>query len=254
MSKKIDEQKKNVVIVGGGAATTSAIQSLANKLDHAQYNLILLDARPYYVHNIATLRMTVSDAGQLEDRALMPYDRLQNVTFVQGKLVKIEETTPGKGGVLVLENDERLDYTALVLATGSQWNGPPNLGHSDEKVRANIEIWRERFSQAKNVVIAGGGAAGIELAGEIREAHPNTKVTIVHSETHLLNDVYPEKLRKNLEQKVLAQGITLIDQDCIDVFPDPLFVTDVVTRKGKTIKDADLVVRTLSPRNSTSAC
>ncbi|EKM48363.1 uncharacterized protein PHACADRAFT_109059, partial [Phanerochaete carnosa HHB-10118-sp] len=99
--------------------------------------------------------------------------------------------------------------------------------------------------------IAGGGAVGIELAGEIREAHPNTKVTIVHSETRLLSDVYPEKLRKNLEQKVLAQGITLIDQDYIDVFPDPLFVTDVVTRKGKTIKDADLVIQAFGSRPNT---
>ncbi|EKM48752.1 uncharacterized protein PHACADRAFT_179428 [Phanerochaete carnosa HHB-10118-sp] len=250
MSKKTDEGKKNVVIVGGGAAGVEVVQQLAKQLDHAQYNLILLNARPYFVHVIAGLRMAVSEAERLEDQVLIPYDRLP-ATFVQGTLVEIEETAPGKGGVLVLANGDRLEYAALILATGSKWPGLIDYGDSNEEVHENIRIWRERFAQAKNVVIAGGGAVGIELAGEIVDAHPNTKVTIVHSGTRLMNDVYPDKFRKSLEQKVLSRGIALIDRDYVDNFPEALTATDIVTRRGKTIKGADLVIPAFGSRPNT---
>lgn len=72
----------------------------------------------------------------------------------------------------------------------------------------------------------------------------NTKVTIVHSGTQLLNDVYPDKFRRSMEQKVRSRGINLVDQDYVEVFPEPLQKVDLVTRKGKTINGVDLVVRT----------
>lgn len=253
MSKKTDAQKKNVVVVGGGYAGIHAAEYLAKQLDRTQYNLILLNPRPYYLHLVAALRMVVSEAGKLEERALIPYDRLPGVTFVQGTLAEIEETAPGKGGVLVLTNGEHIEYAALVLATGSKWQGPLAFGDSDEEVREHVKLWRERFARAKNVLIVGGGAVGIELAGEILDAYPNTKVTIVHSGTRLLNDVYPDKFRKAMEEKVTARGVALIDQDYVDVFPEPLTPTDVTTRKGKTLAGVDLVIPAFGSRPNTGA-
>lgn len=161
MSKKYDEHKKNIVVVGGGYGNIHVVQHISKKLDHTRYNLILLNPRPYYVHLIAGLRLTVTDAGKLEDTALIPYDKLPGVTFVQGKVASIDETAPGKGGVLVLEDGEHLDYAVLVLGTGSRWSGPLDFADSAEQVREQIKSWREKFAKAKNVVIAGGGAVGI---------------------------------------------------------------------------------------------
>ncbi|EKM50736.1 uncharacterized protein PHACADRAFT_178488 [Phanerochaete carnosa HHB-10118-sp] len=251
MSKKTDERKKNVVVVGGGFAGIDAAKGLAKQLDHAQYNLVLLSARPYFVNIVAALRTVVSSAGQLEEKVLVPYDRLQNVAFVQGRLVEIAETAPGKGGVLVLADGDRLEYAALVLATGSTWPSLIDFGDADEEVREKIGVWRRTFAQAKNVVIAGGGSVGIELAGEILDAYPNTKVTIVHSGTRLLNDAYPDKFRDRMEQTVRARGVALVAEDYVDVFPEPLATTDVVTRAGKIIRGADLVIPAFGARPNT---
>lgn len=162
MSKKTDNGKKNVVVVGGGYAGIHAVNYTAKKLDKAKYNLILINPRPYYLHLVATLRMSVSDTDKLEEKAFVPYDRLP-CTFVQGKVTAIEETAPGKGGAVVLDNGEHIDYTALVLATGSKWSGTTNFGETEEEVQKHIRLWRDRFAKAKNIVVVGGGAVGIGM-------------------------------------------------------------------------------------------
>ena len=159
--KKSDTSKKNVVIVGGGYANVHVVNALEKTLDRTRFNLLLVTPRPYYLHLIAALRVAVTAEGQLEDDALIPYDRLPGVTLVQGKVAAIEEAAPGQGGALVLESGERVEYAALVLGTGSSWTGTTDFPDADEDVREHIRSWRAAFSKASNVVIVGGGAVGI---------------------------------------------------------------------------------------------
>lgn len=51
---------KNVVVLGGGGAGVAVAQSLSKSLDHAQYNLILVDMRPYMIWLPAGARMVVT--------------------------------------------------------------------------------------------------------------------------------------------------------------------------------------------------
>lgn len=162
MSKKADD-KQNVVLVGGGYANIHVVNYLEKTLDRARYNLVIVNPRPYYLHQVSALRMVaVADDALVKD-SLIPYDRLPGVTLVQGKAVAIEEAAPGKGGAVVLENGERVQYAALVLATGSRWSGTPDFGDDDKAVHEHIETWRQRIAKANNVVIVGGGAVGSTL-------------------------------------------------------------------------------------------
>lgn len=67
------------------------------------------------------------------------------------------------------------------------------------------------------------------------------KVTLVHSEKQLLNDVYPDKWRQDIERRVRKRNIDLILGDRLDSFPEPGAV-GVTTRNGKQLRDADLIV------------
>lgn len=162
MSKKFDSSDKpNVVVVGGGFAGLAAVKELAKKLDQSRFNLILVTARPYFVHILALPRMFVSDTDNLENTALIPYDKLQGFTHKVGTVTAIEEKAPGEGGSVILQDGERILYAALVLATGSVWSGPMLFGDTDEEIRAAIKLWRGRYASAKHVVIVGAGAVGI---------------------------------------------------------------------------------------------
>ena len=161
MSKKSDDKKQNVVLVGGGYANIHVVNALEKTLDRTRFNLVLVNPRPYYLHQVSALRMVTVADEQLVKDSLIPYDRLPGVTLVEGKAVAIEEAAPGKGGAVVLESGERVEYAALVLATGSRWSGTTDFGDADKAVHEHIETWRQRIAKASNVVIVGGGAVGI---------------------------------------------------------------------------------------------
>lgn len=39
-------------------------------------------------------------------------------------------------------------------------------------ITAHLSQWRSKFEAAQDIVIAGGGAVGIETAGEIKDIYP----------------------------------------------------------------------------------
>ncbi|KAI0770726.1 FAD/NAD-P-binding domain-containing protein [Fomes fomentarius] len=238
--------KKNVVVVGGGHAGAGIARELSKKLDASQYNLILVTPRSFFVHLIAMARIPVSGADKLEDRALFGYEKLfinGNGSVKVGKVVAVNETEKGKGGEVVLEDVERIPYATLVVATGSTWPGVIELPNTDSDARAQINSWREKIKKAQHVVIVGGGAVGIELAGEIREEYSDKKITVIHRANLLLNSVYPDKFRKDVERRLRVRNVEVVLDDAIeDLSETPSGVT---TKSGKSIPDADLVVRNL---------
>lgn len=162
MSKK-DDQRKNVLVVGGGLVGTMVARQLSAKLDASQFNLILVSDRPYAINLVAAARMIVTDVDQLDQLALVPYDKLfinGNGTFHQGRVTAIEETAPGEGGNVVLEDGERISYAALILVTGSKWPGAINFPEASA-IHAHINKWRARIEKAQNICVVGGGAVGI---------------------------------------------------------------------------------------------
>ena len=156
--------KKTIVIVGGGAAGGSVVLGLSKKLNPSQYEIILIDARPFYTHLPAMARISVTAEESLEDKALFGFEKLfhnGNGKVKHGKVVSIAEAAPGKGGEVVLEDGERIPYFALVLATGAVWPNTIQLPNTESATKSHIGSWRSKFEKANHVVIVGGGAVGI---------------------------------------------------------------------------------------------
>ncbi|TBU44038.1 FAD/NAD(P)-binding domain-containing protein [Dichomitus squalens] len=246
--------KKNVVVIGGGFAGGTAARELSKKLSASQYNIILIDARPFYTHLPALARIAVSAEDQLEEKALFGFEKLfhnGNGTFKQGKVVSIAEAAPGKGGEVVLESGERVSYSALLIATGAIWPEIIQLPETNSATKSHISTWRNKVEKANHVVIVGGGAVGIELAGEIKYAYPKKKVTIIHRDSQLLNAVYPAKYRKDIERRVRSRNIELLLGDSIDLPPSEN-VNGISTRNGKSLPDVDLVIQAFGSKPATS--
>jgi len=74
----------------------------------------------------------------------------------------------------------------------------------------------------------------------------------VHSAQQLLNDAYPNKFRRLVEQKVRDRGAEIVFSDYVDVFPELGQTADITTRKGRTLKNVDLVISSFGSRPNTS--
>ena len=188
-------QKQNVVVIGGGISGVTVAQGLTKKLDHAKFNLIVIEPRPHHIWLPAVARMVVTSDKNFAKSAILPFDTLfprGRVVVKRDKVLSIQEGKGGGAGELKLASGETLTYRgqyprcrlrisysntrfvtpALVLATGSKWSGPIDLPESEAGLRQVASQWRERFEAAEDIIIVGGGAVGVELSGEIRDEYP----------------------------------------------------------------------------------
>jgi len=246
-------KKQNVVVVGGGISGVTVAQGLSAKLDHTKYNLILIETRSHHIWLPATLRMVVTGDERFGQTVTVPFDKVfakGKGTIRQGQVKRIKEGEGVEPGELELTSGETLQYRALVLATGSKWSGPINFPDLDADLRQFVAQWCEKFRAAADIVIVGGGAVGVELSGEIRDEHPDKKITIVHAQDNLLNETYPAKYRNRVKAGVAARGIDLVLNEYVEEFP-PSGSGELVFRSGKKLS-AGLVVIASGPKPNTS--
>jgi NADH dehydrogenase FAD-containing subunit len=241
--------KKSVVIIGGGLGGTSIARNLSPKLPADKYELTIINPRPFAIWLPAMIRVSTTENNDIGDKALLPYTHLfqQNGTVVEGEVKTIKKETTG--GSVVLDNGKEIKFDVLVLATGSIWEGPLKFGKTKEEIDEKLKAEREEIARATNIVLVGGGAVGIEFAGEIKDVFPDKSVTIVHGEPKLLNAAYPEKFRNKAEQDVRARGVKLELREYIDNVE--IKNGAVMTRSGKSIT-ADLVIPTRGGRPNTA--
>lgn len=168
------------------------MRGFAKKLDPQRHELTLITARTHFAYLPAALRLLVSRDTPL-DTVFMPYDKVFDNfpgQLIIGKATSVEANPGGRGGKVVLDSKDEVLYDAVVIATGSSWEGLANFPEDETLYKEFIEEWRNKFEHANNVVIVGGGAVGIgeaasfgfqdqitefenpETAGEIKDAYP----------------------------------------------------------------------------------
>jgi NADH dehydrogenase len=182
----MDDVKK-VVVVGGGFAGINLIKKLAKD---RRFHITLVDRNNY--HFFPPLLYQVSTAFIEPSNISYPFRRMfqekENIRFHMGSLQKVNPETN------TIETDNgTLSYDYLVLALGTETNffGMQNVKRSalpmktidealnlrntlllnmEKAVRANDKVERDRML---NIVIAGGGPTGVELAGMLAELGQN---------------------------------------------------------------------------------
>ncbi|KAJ3755187.1 hypothetical protein EV360DRAFT_73067 [Lentinula raphanica] len=251
----MSSKKTTVVVVGGGTGGVVVARSLSKSLDPQKHELILINKLPYRIILPASLRMLVSDKGKLEERILVPYDKLfinGNGTFIEGLVTQVNPKDNSNSGSLTLSDGKVVEYDVLVLASGSKWDGPTAFPDDAKSVDAHIAARREEIAKADDILLVGGGAVGIELAGEIKDIWPDKKVTVLNRGAQLLNDTYTTKLRTGLKRQLEERGVKVILDDSLEDLPTgnsgPV---EVRTAKGVSLKP-DLILRTWGARSNTS--
>ena len=183
MSLNIEKgDKKRVVIVGGGF---SGLQ-VANKLKHSGMQVVLIDRNNY--HQFPPLIYQVASAGMEPSSISFPFRRIfQHSKNVYFRMAELRAIYPEKK--IIQTSIGKVDYDYLVLAAGTTTNFYGNKNVEAESmpmktvseamglqnaILANIEraitcATKLEQQELLNVVIVGGGATGVEVAGVLSE-------------------------------------------------------------------------------------
>ncbi|XP_009892312.1 PREDICTED: apoptosis-inducing factor 2 [Charadrius vociferus] len=165
-------------------------------------------------------------------------------SFRQGKVVGID---PGRQQVL-LSDGEELHYSHLILATGS--DGPfPGKFNKVSDMESAIQTYEDmvkEIEKSEHVLVVGGGAAGVEMAAEIKTEYPAKEVTLIHSKIALADVELLDSVRQEVKEILLRKGVRLLLGERVsneESLTPNRFQKDMVVRTEKgTEVVADMVV------------
>ncbi|KAL4966518.1 uncharacterized protein BDV14DRAFT_171215 [Aspergillus stella-maris] len=213
---------KTILILGGSyVGISSAHYTLKHIIPSLpspeEYQVVLVSPSAEIIVRPATPRALLS--GDLLDQKKLFQDlkghfdqyAKENFKFIQGlaknldhanRVVTVELVTAESGSSAECE----IEYHALIIGTGSSTPSPllSLNSSSSTELKKNWSSFRDALSSAKSIVIAGGGAVGIETAGELGEhlngragffssklVNPKVKITVVSSASEILPVLRP---------------------------------------------------------------
>ncbi|MCS0585106.1 NAD(P)/FAD-dependent oxidoreductase [Massilia pinisoli] len=244
--------QSDIVIVGGGAGGLELACKLGRKLGPDKVTLV--DSRLYHVwkpslHEVAAGTLDIHQEGL--SYQMLAHDR--GFSFVYGAMTALDAaarhitiapvTAPGDGEEVLPERT--LGYRSLVIAVGSTSNyfGVPgarehtiSLNATEDAERFRLRLLRllAQVEQQKedgaadsglDIVIIGGGATGVELAAELREAS-GAYAAYGFRRLHVRRDVRitllegAPRILAPLPERVSTAAARLLDQRAIRVVPD----------------------------------
>jgi nitrite reductase (NADH) large subunit len=231
-----------LVIVGNGMAATRLVEELT-RLACGRYAILVVGAEPAISYNRVLLSSMLAreiDAADLDLKS-RGWWRDAGVTLVTGKPVTAIDR---KRRMLTLDGGQTINWSRLVLATGSQPIRPPMPGLDlpgvlTFRTRADVEAMWRQAGAGRRVVVIGGGLLGLEAAHGLNRA--GADVTLVHLMDRLMERQLDHRAAAMLLRDVRARGVT------VELNADTARIAGTGRATGIALKDgreiaADLVV------------
>ncbi|TFK51270.1 FAD/NAD(P)-binding domain-containing protein [Heliocybe sulcata] len=240
----LKKERGNIVVVGGSYVGLKSVEFLANAM-HESHNIVLIEKNSHFHHLFAFPRFAILSG--YEHMAFIPYSNAFHACppgtsrLVRGLVTSV---SPGKveyTEVLSPSQDKKtLDYDYLVVATGTHM--PPITGKKEGI--DGMKSSQETVKKAKNVVVVGGGAVGVQTATDIKELFPDKSVTLIHSRDKLMQTFHPQ-MHELIMARCKELGIEVILNDRVHI-PQGGFPTDgrafsIELTSGRTVP-ADLAI------------
>lgn len=229
-----DGNKKNIVVLGGSYAGVSTAHYLLKHVipvlpEDSAHQVILVSTASQAMCRPACPRAMISDAmfdqSQLFvsiEKQFLRYEK-EHFRFVHGTATKLDHESQTITVKLAREEIEDIPYHALVIATGASTPSPLLGINSDvDMLKSKWETFRAALPNAKSIVIAGGGPAGVETAGELGEylngrskwfgsktQNQKVSITVVTAGSRILPALRPS-LATKAENYLAKVGVTVM--------------------------------------------
>jgi NADH dehydrogenase FAD-containing subunit len=167
-------------------------------------DVVLIEPRDTFVHNVAALRAVVEP--EWVDQIFIPYDRL----LTRGRLIR-DRAVDVSGSVVRLASGTSITADYTVLATGSVHRYPARMDVDDAAIaKDKLRATHDALARSSRVLLLGAGPVGLEFAGEIRAAWADTTVTVVDPSPDLVSGRFPEEFRAELRAQLEKLGVEVL--------------------------------------------
>jgi NADH dehydrogenase FAD-containing subunit len=228
-------EQRNIVIVGASGAGLQATHYILKHIlpalkakNDAKYHVYNISPSSKWYFRVASPRVAASTGRMSTEKVMLDlregfkqYSE-DDFTFIEATATGLEPATrrvlfrSSKG-----HENESMNYHALIVATGSKtYFQAFSMSADAQSTLDAISSANKQIETAKKIVIAGGGATGVEFAGEVAEhrngkpgwfskVKSNVDVTLITSDKQLLPGLRPA-IAKTAQQKLEALGVKVI--------------------------------------------
>ncbi|KAI9147654.1 Lipase 2 [Paramyrothecium foliicola] len=231
-----EDRSRNIVIVGGSFAGHHVAKLVATGLSpHSPYRVVVIEPNSHFNFTWVFPRFCVVKGH--EHKAFVPYGgNLAGAPEGAVRWVRDRVAEVSKEDVTLQDSGEKIPYDFLVIATGSGVKeGLPSRVKSTEKWEAmkELQAMQQRIEAASEIVVVGGGAAGVEVATDAQSLYPHKHVTLIHSRAALMH-----RFGKGLQDAAL-QAMQKLGGDVIlneRVVAEDAAAGTVTLQSGRVIK------------------
>jgi nitrite reductase (NADH) large subunit len=200
-----------LVIVGNGMAAARLVDELV-KSSLGRYAIAVIGEEPRLAYNRVLLSSVLAGETASHEIELKPASwwRARGVTLKYG--ARATEIDVGRRE-LKIENDESIEFSKLVLATGStplrlNVPGADLAGVNTFRDTRDVDLLLTLAAQKKRVVVVGGGLLGLEAAYGLAKA--GAPVTLVHLMDRLMERQLDAPAAQLLKLLVERKGINIM--------------------------------------------
>ncbi len=235
------------VIIGSSIAAIGCIEGIRSVDKKSEITVI--SKEDTFIYSRPLISYLIEEKTSLEKMRYREddfYEKQNCKTYLGREVIKIND----KNKVVILNNNEKIAYDKLMIATGSRPFIPEIKGI--EKVKNKFTFMtlddalslKKKLTENKNVLILGAGLIGLKCAEAVMDKVKS--VTVVDLAKRILPSILDEDGCKIVTKHIENKGVNLILDDSIDSIDEK----NAILKSGKEI-EYDIFVIAVGVRANT---
>jgi len=238
-----------IVIIGYGPAAIKAIEAITayKAVSHRDVDSITVVSAELIAPYSPMFLVDYLTGELVEEEILLEENHGLSVERLLGdKVIRVEDNK----NQVILESGRELGYNKLLIASGAVPFKPSIKGIDKEGVYFfnrvdDAKRLSRQVSSAKNIIIIGAGATGVEAAVALNKI--GKKVLVVEQLTQILPQMLDRELAKYMERKLADSGVIFLLGNGVSEIAGNGWATGVVVGNKEIMGDLILIIVGVKP-------
>ncbi|GAL82918.1 nitrate reductase, nitrite reductase (NAD(P)H) [Sporocytophaga myxococcoides] len=244
--KKYNKKKEKIIVIGAGVGSSQFVRKYRALNPDDEIHIFSKEKNLFY--NRIMLPGYISGKERWNNLIRINEDELNTSKIYLHKSTNIISIDPGDK--VVIDHTGKIhSYDVLILATGSRPALPREVpkiqGIFTMRSKEDADKFKRSISPESNVVIAGGGLLGLELADALTQL--SIKVSVVHRSSRLMNKQLDSTSSSFLHEELSERNISFYYNDEVLSHLGKDKITGVKLKSGKDLS-CDVLVYTIGTK------